>query len=123
MALGALLHTIQDSYSDPQAARRFDASPECARGRIARFHFYGGQDSRKHKQADTLDAFKARQNAEFTDIQNPINVSATLIRYAANNVGWPVVNAYLRTTVFCIDGDAPGANAGETYASADYRPR
>lgn len=123
MALGALLHTVQDSYSDPHAARHFDASPACARGGIARFHFYGGQDSRKHKQADTLDAFKARQNGEFTDTQNPINVSATLIRYAANDVGWPVVREYLDTTVFCIDRETPGANAGDAYASADYSPR
>ncbi len=123
MALGALLHTIQDSYSDPHAARIFDASAGCARGRIARFHFHGGQDDKKHKNADTLDAFKARQSSEFTDAQSPINVSATLIRYAANDVGWPVVREYLETTVFCIDRDAQGADAGDAYASADYNPR
>jgi hypothetical protein len=123
MALGALLHTVQDSYSDPHAARRFDASPDCARGGVARFHFYGGQDSKKHKRADTLAAFKARQDEAFTDSQNPVNVSATLIRYATNDVGWPVVRDYLETTVFCIDRDAPGADAGDPYASDGASPR
>ena len=109
MALGSLLHMVQDSYSAAHADRAFDASPRCPDGRVRQFHSYVHQDADKHGSADTREGWRSRA---FTPAQDPVNVSATLIRYARQRIAWPVVRAYLQDTVYCLDTDAQPSSAG-----------
>lgn len=109
LALGSLLHVVQDSYSEAHVQRDFAASPRCPDGRIVRFHSYVHQDGARHGTADTRGAWQARR---FTAAQDPVNVSASLIRYADSDAPWPEVARYLALTVFCIDDDAQPASAG-----------
>ena len=113
MALGSLLHMVQDSYSAAHAERAFDASPRCPNGRVRQFYSYVDQDSDKHGTADTRAGWQART---FTAAQDPVNVSATLIRFARERTAWPVVRSYLQDTVFCLDADAQASGPGP-YAS------
>jgi hypothetical protein len=114
MALGSLLHMVQDSYSAAHTERAFDASPRCPNGRVHEFYSYVGQDPDKHGTADTRAGWQERQ---FTAAQDPVNVSATLIRFARQRTAWPVVRSYLQETVFCVDADAQVSSAGP-FASA-----
>ncbi|MCP1617471.1 MULTISPECIES: hypothetical protein [Pseudomonadaceae] len=109
MALGSLLHMIQDSYSEGHTLRKFDASKSCPAGRVVQFHSYVHQISSQHGTADTRSAWKARS---FTDAQDPVNASATVMRFVAQGAGWPVVEDYLKGTVFCLGDDAEGAGPG-----------
>ncbi|CAG8866459.1 hypothetical protein [Pseudomonas fluorescens] len=110
MALGSLLHLVQDSYSDAHTQRSLEASAKCPAGRVVQFHAYGHQISSQHSTADTRSAWKGRT---FSKEQDPVNVSATLIHFAHQGVGWPVVESYLRDTVFCLDTDAQEAGPGK----------
>ncbi|MEO4049447.1 hypothetical protein AAFN46_20505 [Pseudomonas sp. CAU 1711] len=109
MAIGSLLHLIQDSYSDAHALRNFEPSEKCPLGRVIEFHSYGKQNPDLHGVADTRAAMKSQK---FTKEQHPVNASATILRFMDDQEDWPVVKAYLRDTVFCLDADAQGAGPG-----------
>lgn len=109
MALGALLHTVQDSYSSSHAARSLDASPRCASGRVRQFYAYNRQDPDLHGEADKRAGW---QGTAFNEIQNPVNVSATLIAFAERDTDWPTVRTYLVDTVFCLDADSERSGPG-----------
>jgi len=110
MALGSLLHLVQDSYSDAHAQRSLEPSAKCPDGRIVEFHAYGHQVSKLHGTADTRSAWKGRT---FSQAQDPVNVSATIVHFARQGVGWPIVQHYLQDTVFCLDTDAQKAGPGD----------
>lgn len=109
MALGSLLHLVQDSYSAAHTQRNLDASAKCPAGRVIQFHAYGHQVSSLHGVADTRSSWKEQT---FSQEQDPVNVSATLLHFAQQRTAWPVVESYLRDTVFCLDADAQGAGPG-----------
>lgn len=110
MALGSLLHLVQDSYSEAHTRRAFEPSDRCSAGRVQEFHSYTPQDGKKHGTADSRAAWTARR---FTPAQDPVNASATLIHFARTGAPWSTVEAYLRGTVFCIDADARPATGGD----------
>lgn len=109
MALGSLLHMIQDSYSEAHTLRSFEPSTNCPAGRVVQFHSYALQASGLHGAADTRRAWKSRA---FSNTQDPVSASATILHYAKQNADWPTVKAYLKDVVFCLDGDAERAGAG-----------
>lgn len=115
VALGSILHVVQDSFSDAHAARAQDATTACPTGRIVQFHSYGKQDSKLHRTADMRAAWR---DGKFTPELNPVEASAVIVRFAREGADWNgVVEPYLRRTVFCIDADAQPSGPGR-YASA-----
>lgn len=109
MALGSLLHLVQDSYSEAHTRRSFEPSDRCPAGRVLEFHSYTPQNPDKHGGADSRAAWSARP---FTAAQNPVNASATLIHFARSGADWGTVEQYLTGTVFCLDSDAQPASGG-----------
>lgn len=118
MAAGSLLHMVQDSYSAAHVRREFASSTECPAGRVVQFHSYTHQDPDRHSAADMRRAWQERQ---FTQVQDPVNVSATLLAYVEQRADWDVVKSYLTDTVFCIGDDALAAGPGE-YAATGAAP-
>jgi hypothetical protein len=112
IALGSILHLIQDSYSAPHAKRVYAASEECRSGRVVQFHSYIGQDPDLHGPHDTRASLE--RNRQFTERQNPIEASARLIWFANRRADWTrVVEPYLRQQVFCVGPDAELSSAGD----------
>lgn len=109
MAAGSLLHMVQDSYSAAHADRGFDATAQCPAGRVVQFYSYIHQDPDRHGEADFRSAWQART---FTDAQDPVNASATLLAYIDQEADWNTVKSYLQDTVFCIDSSAKVAGPG-----------
>jgi hypothetical protein len=109
MALGSLLHLIQDSYSDAHTQRSLEASEKCPTGRVVQFRAYGNQISSQHSTADTRSAWKGQT---FSKEHDPVNVSATILLFAERRTDWPIVETYLRDTIFCLDADAEHAGPG-----------
>lgn len=116
MAAGSLLHLVQDSYSAAHTKRAFDATPTCPFGRVLQFYSYTHQDPDSHAAQDTRSGW---QSGSFTDAQDPVNASATMLAYMRAGVEWEIVKPYLENVVFCVDSDATLADPG-IYATADY---
>lgn len=105
VALGSMLHVIQDSYSTAHAERAFEATEGCRNGRIVEFHVYGSQSSSRHSDADTRISWQ--QNTSFTTMSNPVQASAQMIVFARSKASWDkLVEPYLRDQLFCIDTDS-----------------
>ncbi len=111
VALGSMLHVVQDSFSDAHAQRAYDASAACPLGRIVEFHSYTKQDPGRHGAADTRSAW--RTNAAFTASSNPVEVSAKMIAFVNARADWKrEVEPYLRQTALCLDTDARPSGPG-----------
>lgn len=111
VALGSMLHVVQDSFSDAHAERAYDVSAPCPQGRIVEFHSYSHQDPGRHGGADTRSAW--RTNADFTASANPVEVSARLMAFVDARADWSrVVEPYLRETVLCLGADARPSGPG-----------
>jgi hypothetical protein len=80
LALGALLHTVQDSFSASHVQRERDSEWLSQRGRIVQFMDYRRQDPRKHGRADArpMDA-----TAASFESRHPVSLGARLIACAA----------------------------------------
>ena len=110
MALGSLLHVIQDSYSRGHTLRDFSPSTACPSGRVIQFYSYTHQDTDQHHQTDKLASWKAQG---LTAPQDPVTASANVIRFANKRAEWAVVKDYLQDVVFCTDSDAIASGPGE----------
>jgi hypothetical protein len=103
LALGALLHMVQDSYSSAHAARQRVGVRMAPVGALLRFHDYGCQNPSKHADADRADS---PENAgwlfvEAVDQQHPITQGAQLVAWARAGVAWEgTVERYVAQTVF-----------------------
>lgn len=114
LALGALLHTVQDSYAASHARRDFSPSAGCRNGRITQFHSFLHQDTGRHRSEDNRSALRQGSSTRFTHLQNPVEASARLIIFARARADWSsVVEPYLRSTVFCVDEGAALSGPGE----------
>lgn len=112
IALGSILHVIQDSFSRAHVQRNFDASAECPIGRIVEFHAYNHQNSDQHSKADTRQSWLT--DTGFTPVQNPVEMSAQMIKLVREKADWAkIVEPYLRSAVFCIGADAVKSSPGE----------
>lgn len=106
IALGALLHTVQDSFSlshanreHPQAARLKD------RGRITGFRNYRDEIPSEHGAADARPPNDDGTTAELSDA-HPVAYGAHLIACAAStddrDANWLKLKPWLRDQVFAI---------------------
>lgn len=116
VALGSILHVVQDSFSKAHSSRDYALTAECPSGRVTEFHAYNSQDSALHGKADTRNSWL--ENDQFTADSNPVQVSAQLIAFARTGADWPsVVKPYLETKVFCVGKDARLSSGGGFSAS------
>ncbi|WP_155290757.1 hypothetical protein [Pseudomonas chlororaphis] len=110
MALGSLLHVIQDSYSLGHTLRDFKATAACPSGRVIQYYSYVHQDSDRHHMTDTPASWRAQG---LISPQDPVSASATVLRFANQHAEWPVVRDYLQKVVFCTDNDAIVSGPGK----------
>jgi len=118
-ALGAILHTIQDSYAKGHTHRGgesddqinlYDCTP------IKRFQVYGEQNTKRHGQADqTPLAGSSCSDAKInqTSIHGPITASSHILRLFSAGKPAIEVREYLAKHVFVIDHEN-AANADTT---------
>lgn len=112
VALGSILHVVQDSFSHAHTARSFASSTACPAGRILEFHAYGSQDSDRHSSADT----RAQWLAESEDRPDysAVQASAQMLIFARDRANWQAtVRPWLVEQLFCVDADARVASSGE----------
>jgi hypothetical protein len=104
IAIGSLLHLIQDSYSLSHVNRKIIDSEKrrFCRTRVIRFHSYSGQDSTKHANED-----KWPDNLALTTndiVCNPITAGEKILAYYAKDnfsgEKWDEVKKFLLHHVF-----------------------
>lgn len=114
LALGSMLHVVQDSFARGHAVRTFEASTACPNGRVRQFHSFVRQDSDKHAVEDFRPALLRDFQGRFTAAQNPVEGSAQLIAFARRKADWHgEVEPYLRDNLFCLGDDAIPSGPGE----------
>ena len=105
-ATGALLHMVQDSYSQAHAVRGakpegngFEARIECRK--IKSFYNYNDQmdEGAEHSQADKRPRFDT-SCFENGSIADPVTASAVLLWHIKNNSDPAIVRGYLSEMVF-----------------------
>lgn len=120
LALGALLHTVQDSFSASHVQRERDSPLLAERGRVVHFMDYRKQDSRKHGSADARprDATKADPSS-----LHPVSLGARLIACAAagdnGNSAWSDdrAKAVFKQLLEPVDGTKnPVASGGRLFS-------
>lgn len=106
VAKGALLHMIQDSYSQSHALRaasdevddkgRFKPIVGCEKPRM--YRWYSLAESKRHKAADKLPTWlkSCDESREADDI---ITATARTLYYLDGGKGWPEYRAYLESRV------------------------
>lgn len=89
VAIGALLHMLQDSFSQAHAEREDESGGTCAGaprpGRIMRFYSYARQDSALHDHQDTFDALGAHT---IQHTANVVDVSRAFVDLWKRNASW-----------------------------------
>jgi len=121
VALGSLLHTIEDSFAKGHV-HRDDPSGACPvvvgmrkAGRVLEFHAFGSQDPSKHGRADSRDAFEAHL------INNDPSVVAVGRRVKDlfdRQAKWDDLRQFLDQCVFEVSADDFDRTAGP---GTDYR--
>ena len=111
LALGALLHTVQDSFADGHAERdAHEPGAEAHFGAIRAFLNYGCQSDVKHGEADRAAHYKWFSDATHEQ-KSPVTLGAQLIDFALmRKLGWeaPIsaggvsVAQYVSDTMFPI---------------------
>lgn len=113
LALGALLHTIHDSYSASHVQRHVHGTTDVpSSGEIYSFLDYRAQDSSCHGVEDQEPAWLNQSQYEQKD--GPVYQSAWIIRRANSKADWTEgkVSDYLSNTVFPLASPSAKANAG-----------
>lgn len=122
-AFGALLHMVQDSFSESHVSRDLStqgALCNCkyANGspaKIDKFLVYSAQDSKKHKTEDVYDALK---NDAVKYSPNVIDVGNVLRRlYDEDNSDWESVRQYLDECVYVLKDPDAEADGGKFEAN------
>jgi hypothetical protein len=123
VAIGSLLHIVQDSYAAGHAEREIvvaapvDGGSPFARGRVIEFHCYTNQDGDIHAADDkwpndlVLSALVADRN--------PISIGSRILQFASENGGmgvpWEQVESYLRDVVFAVTDPKHRSGPGDKY--------
>jgi hypothetical protein len=119
IALGSLLHQVEDSYSASHVRRRSSRVQEngCpsydALDPIAQFHTYVGQDTEKHGVCDNAPDWLESQRPG-----SPIEVLAEIVRAHEEGREWAVVRAILEDKVFRVEEAVPAAAPGACFELA-----
>ncbi len=118
VAIGSLLHMIQDSYALGHAAREILDEKNSgklifARGKITEFHCYTGQDENLHRADDKWPEGLDKQSPAGSE--NPIAAGAKIVRMMNEKMEWKDVETYLRNSVFAIANPLAVAGPGDRY--------
>jgi hypothetical protein len=98
IALGSLLHMIQDSYSASHVYREFNCNSIARdQGKIKAFRNYASQNGDDHSIADAYPEW-LKHGGLPTD--NPVWASAQVIKFAFHYTPWKEVEEFLDTKVF-----------------------
>lgn len=104
IALGALLHLIQDSYSRAHVARpttNFDCStPAIVCAPVLVYQDYWHQVPKLHSQADGWPAWDPSCSAADSAVHDPVTAGAWILRALKTRAQWAVVERYLKEHVF-----------------------
>jgi len=102
VALGSLLHMIQDSYSDSHTERKNGCNPLAkSKGNITSFRNYIAQEPEDHSIADLHPEWLEKGTLKRN---NPLWASAQIIQWAFNNESWDdTVKPFLENEVFVLD--------------------
>jgi hypothetical protein len=118
VALGSLLHVVQDSFSRAHVTRGDPSGAECpgfpgsvAPGLIVQFQSYVKQDHALHDQADRADALRLQLLESNPHV---VSVSSNLVEMWKRNAPWPEAKAYLEC-VFSLSASARPAGPGEGF--------
>lgn len=114
IALGSLLHMVQDSYSDAHAERVGGCNPlSRQRKAIVSFRNYVYQNSDDHAHADIHPSWLENGKLEKN---NPLWASAKLINYSFENTAWAGeggVQEFLDTHVFPLKNPSSLPTTGD----------
>jgi hypothetical protein len=98
IALGSLLHMVQDSYSESHVLRELGCNPIArSKGKIIVFRNYAGQKGDDHSIADVYPEWL--KHGELPR-GNAVWASAQLINFAFKKEPWKNVETFLDTEVF-----------------------
>lgn len=112
VAIGSLLHLIQDSYSDAHT-ERINGCNSLAhnKGEIVGLHFYSVQNPDEHKEADIRPTWL--DNGDLSD-NNPVSVSALIVQFWLNSANWEnQVRPFLEEKVWPLRDPQALATAGD----------
>jgi hypothetical protein len=120
VALGSLMHLVQDSFARGHVARDEPTGEACPAdprikkaGRVLAFNSFNQQDGEKHDTADSRRAFEAQLISQTPSV---VDVGRALRGMHAAGTAWADVRTYLDRCVFEVwddDLDRPaGAGAG-----------
>lgn len=111
VAIGALLHMVQDSFSQAHAERiessggQCDALPKFAQpGRIVRFYGYAGQNGAAH---DHEDAFEALGLQTLQTSPNVVDVTRAFLTLWKEGASWTEAEKYFDCVFTLQDPTAP----------------
>ncbi|HBL23849.1 MAG TPA: hypothetical protein DDZ40_06995 [Deltaproteobacteria bacterium] len=117
VALGSLLHMIQDSFTLSHTERGEPSGGKCpgtdhySPGKIRTFHSYAHQDKDKHKEADLQHAV----DINVTSVPpTAVDVGRALRTYVDSRAPWENVKHYL-DCVFDLEDPAAGAGPGKDF--------
>jgi hypothetical protein len=119
IALGSLLHLVQDSFVKSHVKRNKNLSGvECkgiedSPGVIEQFHTYIGQDTQKHKEEDSKNAYK-RSREENDGTANVEKVSRHIVHLWLRKAEWYEMSNYLKC-VFAISDPTMQSGPGEEF--------
>ncbi|WP_256680006.1 hypothetical protein [Pseudomonas sp. Marseille-P9899] len=125
VALGSLMHLVQDSFAEGHVDRREEINGEkCADGtqavfgRIREFHSYAGQDHGKHKDDDASES--ARQSLMRHD-PDVVDAGKRLRGLFADKKSWAEVKPYLEGCVFALAIKTRVSSSGDNYLKSAGR--
>lgn len=115
VAIGALLHMIQDSFSHAHSARIPETGAFCEAmprfsqpGKIAQFYSYAGQQGSLHDKEDTFDALSLQTLQMSPSV---VEVSRAFLTLWKEGAPWSEVEKYF-DCVFALDNPDAAAGAG-----------
>jgi hypothetical protein len=118
VALGSLLHMVQDSFSRSHVTRSDPLGGECdgmpgvrQPGMIRQFHSYARQDHKAHNSADDPHALEL---SRLETTPSAVDVCQTIVQLWARKASWPEAQKYLEY-VFALDASAVAAGPGEGF--------
>lgn len=121
VALGSMLHIIQDSFS-PAHSCRVPGTIEGEPAAVLRdVYNYDGQDDKTHKELDGFPDWLKHyaKTGEHQYANDPIAVGAWLIEAVDRRLAWDQVEAHLRATIFMA---VEPSEEGEAIACIGGRP-
>jgi hypothetical protein len=118
VALGSLLHMVQDSFSRSHVTRADALGADCdgvpgalQPGAIRQFHSYARQNHRAHNSADDAQALELNRIETTPSV---VDVCAQIIQLWSRKASWTEARKYLEY-VFTLDPQALAAGPGEGY--------